>query len=290
MPGILPRAVGQATAEVDDDDVRLVVYELMTSSRFAQIAADVRERIALGELGPDGAVESEAELCRRYQVSRPTVRRALEMLRQQGLVEPRHGAGWFVTGSAFHQRLALGTFRHAGSVIAEAGKTVVRRVVDFGYVAAPSALAVALGVDPESDVLLARSVRTVDDDPLDVVDEWVPAELAGRISRADASSPGIWATLARHGDRVATVRQTITAGVASERDARLLAVDAGSPLLLVRRLAIGANGKPLALSDHRYLAHRFALEVEFNSGPGTSSYEAPGLRAVHHDQLEEKSA
>ena len=54
----------------------------MTSSRFAAIADDLRERIALGDVAASGAVESEAELGRRYEVSRPTVRRALEQLRR----------------------------------------------------------------------------------------------------------------------------------------------------------------------------------------------------------------
>ena len=77
-----------------------------------------------------------------------------------------------------------------------------------------------------------------------------------------------------------SVRQTITAGAANDDDASLLGVEAGTPLLLVRRLAIGGDELPLALSDHRYLAHRFALEVEFNSGPGSAADEPPGLRSL----------
>ena len=74
--------------------------------------------------------------------------------------------------------------------------------------------------------------------------------------------------------------QTITAGLTNAADVHLLRTGIGVPLLLVRRVALGAGGIPLALSDHRYLAHRFALEVEFNSGPSASTPEPPGLRAV----------
>lgn len=255
----------------------------MTSSRFVAIARDLRERIALGEFGDDGAMDSEAQLCARYAVSRPTVRHALDVLRGEGLVESRHGAGWFVTGSAFHQRLAIGAFRHAASAVTEAGKTIERRVVEFGFRPAPLSLATALGVPQGADLLHARSVRTVDEDGLDVVREWVPATLAGAISRDDATGPGIWETLARAGHRLSTVRQTVTAGLASESDADLLGVTPGDPLLLVRRLALDPVGQPLALSDHRYLAQRFALEVEFSSGPagsGSATSEPPGIHAV----------
>src|SRR5450631_1741472 len=260
----------------------------MTSSRFRQIADDLRERVALGEFGDQGALDSESALCSRYAVSRVTVRRALETLREQGLVESRQGSGWFATGGSFHQRLALGTFRHAGSAVVESGRAMKRHVVEFGYRPASPALASALGlVDARAttdqaataaDALHSRSVRTVDGVPLDLVAEWVPAAIGGRVSRADAADPGIWASLQRDGHHVASVRQSITAGIASAEDAALLDVAVGAPLLLVRRLALDCNQAPLALSYHRYLAHRFSLEVEFNGWPGAGADSPPGLR------------
>lgn len=252
----------------------------MTGSRFAEIAQDLRERIALGEFGEAGAIDSEAQLCARYAVSRPTVRRALELLREEGLVAPRVGAGWFVTGSSFHQRLALGSFRHAPSAVAGAGKRADRRVVEFGLQRAPDSLAAALGLAAGSTVLHCHWVRLVDGEGLDVASEWVPRDLSGPISPDNASSPGIWETIGRHGHRIVGVRQLVTAGLASDSDAELLGVAAGEPLLLVRRVALDRDGTPLALADHRYLARRFALEVEFSSGPATATSEPPGLRSV----------
>ena len=253
----------------------------MTSSRFRQIADDLRARVALGEFGEHGALDSESALCARYQVSRVTVRRALETLREQGLVQSRQGSGWFATAGSFHQRLALGTFRHAGSAVAEAGQVMTRRVIEFGYHPASPGLATTLRLATEQDAgdepLHCRSVRTVDGVPLDLVEEWVPAAFAGRVSRADAAAPGIWASLQRDGHLVASVRQTITAGIASTNEAALLDVAVGAPLLLVRRLALDGHKAPLALSDHRYLAHRFSLEVEFNGWPGAGADTPPGL-------------
>jgi len=272
----------------------------MTSSRFRQIADDLRERVALGEFGDQGALDSESALCTRYAVSRVTVRRALGTLREQGLVESHQGSGWFATGGSFHQTLALGTFRHAGSAVTESGRAITRRVVEFGYRQASPTLASALGLRPvdvtangtattngsatsgkapiTTDALHSRSVRTVDGVPLDLVAEWVPAAIGGRVSRADATDPGIWASLQRDGYHVASVRQSITAGIANAEDAALLDVEVGAPLLLVRRLALDRGKAPLALSYHRYLAHRFSLEVEFNGWPGAGTDTPPGLR------------
>ena len=270
---------------MDGTASELVVYNLMTSSLFRQIADDLRERVAIGEFGDQGTLDSESALCARYAVSRVTVRRALETLREQGLVQSRQGSGWFATGGSFHQTLALGTFRHAGSAVAESGKVMTRRIVQFGYGQASPALASTLGLragdddrDAVNEVLHSRCVRSVEDIPLDLVAEWVPAAIARRLSRADAADPGIWASLRRDGHRVASVRQSITAGIASANDAALLDVAVGTPLLLVRRLALDERKVPLALSDHRYLAHRFSLEVEFNGWPGAGADTPPGLR------------
>lgn len=250
------------------------------TGRAATVAQQLRERIALGDVGPGGALESEAALGARFGVSRVTVRRALHELREQHLVESRPGAGWFVTAGTFHQALAVGTFRHAESAVESAGKSVVRRVVEFGFVDADLAVSDALGLTDETDVLASTSVRTVDDAPLDLVQEWVPARLAGTISRRDAQDVGIWATLQRQGHPVDVVRQSVTATVATDVDARALGTTEGSALLLVRRLALGADGRPLALSDHRYLAHRFSLEVEFRGWSGGATGDPPGLRST----------
>ncbi|MCX2950695.1 GntR family transcriptional regulator [Lentzea sp. NEAU-D7] len=243
----------------------------MTGSRSQRLAAELRERITLGDYGPAGSIESEAELGRRYEVSRVTVRRALEQLRDEGLLASRKGAGWYVV--SFAQPLALGTFQHAHSAVAEAGVSLVRTVLEYGYREAPAGVASTLG---SGEMLRVRSLRRTGDTPLDVVTEWVPLALAAPVSRADAESPGTWETLRRNGNQIAVVRQSIAAVAAGDLGP-LLGVTATTPVLLVRRVALDAAEHPIALSEHHYLGHRFQLEVEFRGWPGA---EPPGVAAI----------
>ena len=104
----------------------------MTGARYRQVADELRDRIVRGDVDPSGQLASEARLGAEFAVSRVTVRKALELLRERGLVESRRGAGWFVAGGSFRQRLALGSFRHAASAVEESGHRLARHVVSFG--------------------------------------------------------------------------------------------------------------------------------------------------------------
>jgi DNA-binding GntR family transcriptional regulator len=63
-----------------------------------QVAALIREQISRGELAPRDWLPSETDLSQAYDVSRDTVRAALALLRDEGLITSRKGRGWFVTG------------------------------------------------------------------------------------------------------------------------------------------------------------------------------------------------
>ncbi|GAB3404484.1 GntR family transcriptional regulator [Flindersiella endophytica] len=253
----------------------------MTGARFQQVAAELRERIALGDYAGSGALESEAELTRRYGVSRVTVRKALELLRAEHVVAARRGSGWYVVSDAsFGQSIALGSFQHAQSAVAEAGVELRRTVVRYEYRAAPSDVARLLGVDEGTEALHVQAVRIAGASPLDVVTEWVPLDFASPVSRKDAEDPGVWETLRRQGNTIALVRQSIAATAAGTQTARQLDVADGTPVLLVRRLALLEDDRPLALSEHRYLGHRFRLDVEFRGWPGTAAAEPLGLTPI----------
>ena len=66
------------------------------ASRYQEIARQLREEVASGRYGKEGRMPSEAQLVRRFGVSRPTVARALRVLADEGLVERRAGSGTFV--------------------------------------------------------------------------------------------------------------------------------------------------------------------------------------------------
>src|SRR5215207_9356347 len=158
--------------------VPLVVWELLLRAnntsirqvrthRYQQIADSLRRRVEAGEVAAGGFLPSEADLVEHYGASRVTVRRALEALRDEGLLDSRQGSGWFVATSPLPQDLAhLGTIEDQ---LLASGRTSERRILDFAFGPAPAEVAELLGTQ---DVLMTRRLNLADGEPFALVTVW----------------------------------------------------------------------------------------------------------------------
>lgn len=238
--------------------------------RYRAIADDLRRRLGAGELTGGQLLPSEAELSARYGASRVTVRKALEDLRGEGLVDSRQGFGWFVAADPLRQTLGrLGTIE---GQLAAAGVVAERRVLDVGVVAAPPAVLAVLGADR---VLRARRVNLADGQPFARVTVWCPLDLGAGLTRADVEARTFHELI---GVPLGGAVQTIGAAAASDDDAALLAVPAGSPVLVCQRTTTAAGGRPVLFSEHVFPGHRTEFVVDLPHAE--QSITAAGMRLV----------
>ena len=197
----------------------------MRRIRYQEIADELRgwPATAAGSLLP-----SEAELSARFGASRVTVRRALEVVRDEGLVAARQGFGWFVATEPVRQRL-----EHLGTIedqLEDSGRHAERRVTEFAFVDAARRVRELLGVD---QVLRVKRVNLADGEPFAVVTVWCPAELGAALSREDVERRPFYELL---GVALRGATQTIGADAAEPADAALLHVPVGAPLLRCQRV------------------------------------------------------
>jgi len=151
--------------------------------RYQEIADSLRRRVEAGEFVAGGLLPSEADLVARYKASRVTVRRALEDLRAEGLVDSRQGSGWFVATDPLPQNLGrLGTIEDQ---LLASGRTSERRILDFAFVPAPPDVAEVLGA---TMVLETRRLNLADGEPFALVTVWCPEALASKFSRDDVEA------------------------------------------------------------------------------------------------------
>jgi GntR family transcriptional regulator len=238
--------------------------------RYRTIADDLRQRVAAGEFAAGRLLPSESELSASYAASRITVRKALELLRDEGLVDARQGFGWFAAVDPLRQSLGrLGTIE---AQLAASGVRSERRVLDFGFVTAPPHVQQVLGA---ATVLEVRRLNLADGDPFARVTVWCPDDLGATLSRADVERAPFYELLdVPLGGAV----QTIGAAVASATDAALLEVPVGSPVLRCERTTSTPDGRPVLLSEHVFPAYRTEFVVDL---PLAEPSIAPsGLRLV----------
>lgn len=242
----------------------------MRAHRYRTIADDLRQQVSTGVFAAGRLLPSEAELSRSYEASRVTVRKALEVLRDEGLVDARQGFGWFVAVDPLRQSLGrLGTIE---AQLAASGVRSERRILDFGFVAAPPRVRAVLGCDT---VLEVRRLNLADGAPFARVTVWCPDDLGSSLSRADVERAPFYELLdAPLGGAV----QTIGAASAGADDAALLEIPVGSPVLRCERTTADPAGRPVLLSEHVFPAHRTEFVVDL---PVAEPSIAPsGLRLV----------
>src|SRR2546421_6479250 len=226
----------------------------MTDSlRYRQVADGIRRRIGAGDY-PSGALETEAELCRLFAVSRITVRKALELLKGEGIVISRKGSGWRVAVDPLRQ--VLGSFPTVEAAMRDDGHDFRRRVLEFTYEPVPVDVGRRLGLAAGDDVLKVRRLNYADEHVFDVVTTWVPADIGAPLSRADVEGHGVFGSLRLHGVATGDVQQSVTAALATPEDATALGVQAGSPVLVVEQMTQDMGGRPIKFSEHRYPAHQ----------------------------------
>lgn len=242
----------------------------MRTIRYQVIADALRERVRSGAYAPGRLLPSEAELGTEFGSSRVTVRRALEVLRDEGLVDARQGFGWFVATSPIPQ--PLGRLATIEGQMAEQGIRAERRILEFAFVGANPHIRRILGVD---QVLRVKRLNLADGEPFAVVTVWCPAALGEQLSRLDVERSPFYELLEVP---LAGATQTIGADAASVDDAALLGVPPGSPVLRCERVTADAAGRPVLISEHVFPAHRTEFVVDL---PQAEPSIAPsGLRLV----------
>ncbi|TQF76777.1 GntR family transcriptional regulator [Elioraea sp. Yellowstone] len=209
----------------------------------ARLRDDLARRLAAGEWPPDTALPSETALAAAYGVAVNTLRRALEQLAREGLLERRQGRGTFVRRPALRGSM-LRFFRQAER---EGGGEIVpeSRILHRAVAALPAWAAAGLGVAPGLRGLRLDRVRHWGGAPLLVEEIWLRLPDFARLARRPPEAFGalLYPLYESECARVvARVEDEITVGRADAELAGRLAIAAGEPVVEVGRVAFTADG------------------------------------------------
>jgi DNA-binding GntR family transcriptional regulator len=229
--------------------------------RYVWLAETLKRRIAANDPPVGQQLPTEHVLCETYNVSRHTVREALRLLAEAGLIVRRRGAGTLVIATeskaAFAQRL--------GNVddLMQYARNARLTPDSTAMVALESPLARSLGVAPGGEYMRVSGLRAVPgEDPIALTDIYIRADLAPPVDTLVEMNGLIIEWIANtRGVATARVDQAILAGAMTEREALRLGCEAGAAALRTRRRYYDKSGRVIALSDTVHPGNRFVYEM-----------------------------
>lgn len=241
----------------------------MAQPKYQEIADRLREQIGTGTLEPGQRLPSEPDLAAEYDASRNTVRLAIALLINQGLVVSRQGLGTFVVEPARPFTALLSRIpappqeRHASQgmpVVSPdtGGSEMSRLIVETGS-ASPSVaekLALAAG-DP---VVIRRSEHFIGDVPWQLIHSYYPSDIARgtALEQAGEISTGSVRMLAELGHPQEGFADEIGARMPNARELGFFRLASGTPVIVVNRTAYDVS-RPIRLTRYIYRADRVRL-------------------------------
>ena len=236
----------------------------MSEPLYHVVASDLRKKIGEGIWPRDARLPNEAELCQSYGVSRITIRHALAILVNEGLVIRAQGSGTFVRGTTITVGLrGLSSFTEE---MAALGVKTGGRVLAKKVVAATTEQAAALNVSEGSSLLELRRLRTGDGVPVGVQTAYLPLVRFPRIDEQDFEGVSMYALLeSTYGLQLLEAIETFRMGKVAAADARLLGVTPLSWAFVVERRTLDRQG-PFEFVISVMRADRYQIRLRLARG------------------------
>jgi GntR family transcriptional regulator len=226
--------------------------------RYRQVYQLIADEIARGVLAPGEKVPSERVLMRRLGVSRTTVRRAIQHLVEDGVIESSARRGSFVSPPLAEPANHLMSFTELG---AERGLTASARVISARVRAATFEEGEAFGIAPGADLFELSRLRMLDGVPIAVDHSRVPLARAPLLPTVDFTSASMFATLEAAGAGPVRADYSVAAAAADRERARLLGIEVGDPLLIAATTSFDANERLVELGETAYRSDRYRFET-----------------------------
>lgn len=234
--------------------------EHSNSPIYMQLAHRLRQQIEEGDINAGEALPSERELCKIMGASRVTVRKAIELLIEDGLLSRRQGSGTYVTPRIQAPGSFLSSFSEDAEARGETTDTIWMMKVIAG---ASEEEARILELPNGADVVRLSRVRMAAGEPLAIENAIVPAEMLPDMALLGSS---LYQALDQRGNRPVTGQQKIRAALAGPTEASLLSVPENTEILRIERLTRRADGRPVELTRSAYRGERYEFVSELR-GP-----------------------
>lgn len=228
---------------------------------YLQVTGAIKERIAANTWQHDEMISSENELSAAFGISVGTVKKALGVLVEEGVLYRRQGKGTFVARPDFN-RSFLRFFRY-GREGDSAPVVPTSRVIASGIETAPKAAREALGISARAQVIRIRRIRLLDRTPFILETIFLPYGRFKGFETVDISRELLYPIYARdYGFPVTRADEFLRPEIADAETGRHLGIDPGAAVIQIDRIAYTHGDVPVEFRSGLGRGDRFRYHIE----------------------------
>ncbi|MCX8712383.1 GntR family transcriptional regulator [Gilliamella sp. B3464] len=217
-----------------DKSIKLPLYQ--------QIVEIIVKLITSGTLKKGDFLPSEREFTQQLNISRITIRKALEILENNGFIIRARGYGTYVNGSFEYSLKSLKGFSEQIQILGQKPNTIW---VNKQLSNVSPEIARYLGVDLNEDVFILKRIRYIDDYPVSIEQSYVPKALIDNIDDVQTS---LYTFFQTHNIIPMHVKNWVCASAPNEEFMQVMSVEKSEPVLIIKQQVFDENYIPIEYS------------------------------------------
>lgn len=225
---------------------------------YAEVVKFLRDRVNSLEYKVGDIFPSEQKLAIALNISRNTLRKAMTVLVDEGLLEKRHGSGTYIRNKNIQPNIsALKSFSENAQ---QAGKNCTSKVLKFMVIKSDANISSQLRIKNGDQVYYIRRLRFIDDKPVQLEDTWMSVALFPDLSLRDMVNSKFAYIELNCGMTIAGCYETFMPIIPDKEVANLLKISPREPALQLTTQAIDINGVHLDYSLLTSNVHEFRVK------------------------------
>ncbi len=229
---------------------------------YMQLIDILKEKVQLGIWTAGDQIPGEQDLCDQYAVSRTVVRQALRELELDGVLNRRKGKGTFISLPKINEGLVQKLTGFYQDMV-ERGLKPSTKVLHRNISPATETVARFLGITPGDKVIDLFRLRSVNEEPIQLVTSYFPYEICPALATVDLTNRSLYEYMEKEcGVFIAKGVRYVEAVLANETEAALLGIERGAPLLMLDSISYSGNGQPVEYYHALHRGDRSRFEVE----------------------------
>lgn len=229
---------------------------------YLQLIEILKEKAQSGAWISGDRIPGEQDLCEMYGVSRTVVRQALRELELDGVITRRKGKGTFISSPKINEGLVQKLTGFYEDMV-ERGMKPTTKVLHRNVARASEKVARCLDIAPGEEVIDLLRLRSVNDQPIQLVTSYIPMEICPALATVDLTNQSLYQFMEREcGIFIAKGRRTVEAVPANGSEAALLGVERGAPLLMLDSISYDEAGRVIEYYHALHRGDRSRFEVE----------------------------